>query len=388
LDVGLFYTGYNLENEHYKTVLDRCTEQARIAEEAGFHSLWIGEHHFGGEGLEIMPNPVLLHTWIAAQTQRIRLGLAAVIVTEWHPLRLAEDVAMLDHLSGGRVECGVGRGITSRELSNLNPLNPDRRAGEERNWEIFLESVEILKKAWTEEAFVFHGKHYDYPRPGVQDSYSHFMPRNPVWRSETGEYIGMSIVPKPYQQPHPPLWNVVDKTPGFKIAAEQGLKPITWLRSPQALVESFETYREAASRVQGRELRLGEQCGLMRTCFVAERMDEARRIAEPAVEMLYRDYLGGLRGRDIYAEPGETLSDAELAKPWFDFLDDRDHLLVGTPEYVAEKIAKQHELAGFDLLLAFIWLPGLDYSDVLRSTELFAEEVMPLLQREKIVARA
>jgi alkanesulfonate monooxygenase SsuD/methylene tetrahydromethanopterin reductase-like flavin-dependent oxidoreductase (luciferase family) len=147
----------------------------------------------------------LLHTWIAAQTKRIRLGLAAAIVTEWHPLRLAEDVAMLDHLSEGRVECGVGRGITSRELANLNLLNADRRADEGRNWGIFLESVEILKKAWTEDPFVHRGEFYDFPRPGVQDSYTHFTERNPGWRSITGEYIGMSIQPKPFQQPHPPL---------------------------------------------------------------------------------------------------------------------------------------------------------------------------------------
>jgi alkanesulfonate monooxygenase SsuD/methylene tetrahydromethanopterin reductase-like flavin-dependent oxidoreductase (luciferase family) len=193
----------------------------------------------------------------------------------------------------------------------------------------------------------------------------------------------MSIQPKPFQQPHPPLWNVVDKTPGFEIAAKQGLKPITWLRSPKSLVESYETYRNAASAIQGCELRLGEQCGLMRTCFVANTMEEARRIAEPAVELLYRDYLGGIRGRDVYAEPGETMSDTDLAKPWFDFLDERDHLLVGTPAYVAEKIALQHELAGFELLLAFLWLPGLDYADVLRSMELFLEEVAPLFQQKK-----
>ncbi|MEE9247201.1 MAG: LLM class flavin-dependent oxidoreductase, partial [Dehalococcoidia bacterium] len=244
--------GYKLP---YRRLLTDLVEETLAVEEAGYHAVWLGEHHFGGEGFDIIPNPITIASNLAAETSRIRLGFAAVIVTQWHPLRIAEDIALLDQISEGRVECGVGRGIFPRELTNFNS-NADRR-DEEKNWRLFKETVQIMKKAWTEDPFRWEGEFYRYPHPGVQDSHS-WHPRNPDWRSESGEYIGMSIQPKPFQKPHPPLWNVVDKTPGFAVAAEMGLKPISWLRAREGLREAFGTYQEAASRVQGRQLGFGE----------------------------------------------------------------------------------------------------------------------------------
>lgn len=385
MKVGYFFTMYNFDHEPHKVIVDRALEQTLVAEQAGFHAVWMGEHHFGGEGWDVHPNPLMTAAYMAAQTSRIRLGLAAAIAPEWHPLRLAEDVAALDHFSDGRVECGVGRGITSRELSNLNLLNPDRRVDDARNWEIFLETVEIMRKAWTEDPFVFDGKYYKFPTPGVKDSYAGFYPRNPAWRAEDGEYIGMSIVPRPVQSPHPPLWITVDKTPGFITAAQHRLKPITWLRSKRALVDAFEVYRDAIAEHQGRELALGDECGVMRVCFVAPTMEEARRVAGPAAESLYRDYMGGLRSRDIYAEPGETLSEEEIAKPWFEFLEGRGHLFIGTPEVVVEKIQELQDSANPEHLLIANWLPGLTHEQMLASLSLFAQEVMPrIAPRERV----
>ena len=241
----------------YHQILSELSEQTRAIEQAGFDGIWLGEHHFGGEGFDCIPNPLMILSHLAAQTSTIRLGLAAVIIPQWHPLRIAEDVAMLDQLSGGRVECGVGRGIFPRELTNLN-IEADRR-DDDKNWRVFLETVEIMKKAWTEDPFSWDGEFHKFPHPGVQDSHAWY-PRDPRYRSDTGEYIGMSIQPKPFQSPHPPLWNVVDKTPGFAIAAEHGLKPMTWLRARNGLKEAFSTYQEAATRVNGRPMALGEDC--------------------------------------------------------------------------------------------------------------------------------
>src|SRR5215472_11529971 len=124
--LGYFFTMHSFDGASHADMVDFALEQTLAVEEAGFNTVWMGEHHFGGEGFDVHPNPVLTSAYFAAKTSMIRLGLAAVIAPEWHPLRLAEDIAALDQLSGGRVDCGVGRGITSRELSNLNLLNPDR----------------------------------------------------------------------------------------------------------------------------------------------------------------------------------------------------------------------------------------------------------------------
>ncbi|MQB01272.1 MAG: LLM class flavin-dependent oxidoreductase [Actinobacteria bacterium] len=379
MEFGYFFTMYNLDHRPYGKVMDRAAEQTVLAEQLGFDCVWSGEHHFGGEGYDIHPNPILTGTMLAAATERIRIGLAAVILPGWHPLRLAEDIAILDHYSGGRLECGVGRGITNREMSNLSAFDVDRRYPE-TNWAIFLETLEILRRAWTDDPFRWDGDFYTFPRPGVKDSYADWYPRNPSWRSEDGEYVGMSIVPKPLQNPHPPLWNVLDSTPSFVVAAEQGLKPITWLRSEEALQECFAKYREVAAEVQGRSVGLGEDCAVLRVCFLAGTMQEARRIAEPAVERLFRDYIGGLRSRQIYAEPDETLSDEELARPWFDFLFDRGHLIVGTPEFAIERIHSMRERIGLENLLILSWLPGLEEADIRRSIEMFGDKVIPAFQ--------
>ena len=193
----------------------------------------------------------------------------------------------------------------------------------------------------------------------------------------------MSVQPKPLQTPTPPLWNVVDKTPGFVVAAELGLKPMTWLRARNGLREAFSTYQEAATRVNGRPMALGEDCALLRTTFVAETMEEARRIAEGPLNQLCK-YVGGVRARSIYLDPGEELTDEDNAKPWFDFLMDKDHILIGDPEFVAEKIRGIGREYQLESLLTLMAMPGLAHSDVMRSIELFAEKVMPLVEAPQV----
>ncbi len=363
-------------SQSYHEVLAQTTEQVQLAERLGFETVWISEHHFGGEGYDIFPNPIMVCMHLASRTSRIRLGLGAVILPEWHPLRLAEDLAFLDHSTLGRVECAVGKGITSRELSNLSPFHADRSDPEALE-AIFNESLDILRRAWTEDPFRYEGKYYTFPHPGVKDSYAAWHPTDERYRDASGTYLGMSIVPKPYQQPHPRLWLVGDSPATFIHAARLGLKPITWLRSHKALEESFEAYRAEASVVQDRELALGEDAALMRIVFVAPSKQQAREMIEPSVDRLYRDYLGGLRGRDIYAEPGETIPQSDLDKPWFDFLYDRGHLLVGTPDEVSEQILDLRHRVGLERLLVYTCVAEMDPGAILDSLALFGGTVAP-----------
>ncbi|MFL5846899.1 MAG: LLM class flavin-dependent oxidoreductase [Solirubrobacteraceae bacterium] len=371
------FTMDNPGNVHpYRTLLDMAMEQVLAVEEAGFGTIWQGEHHFGGEGFEINPNPLMAGAWIASVTSRIRIGTGAVTPVFWHPLRLAEDIALLDQMSGGRLDCGVARGIQPREATNFN-LDGDRR-DEQRNWRFFLEIIDILKRAWTEEAFTYEGEFYRFPHPGVKDSAT-WHPRNPLWRSEDGEYIAMSIIPKPLQKPYPPMWNLLDKTPGFVVAAEQGFNVITWLRSREGLREVMTTYRDALTESTGTPAQAGDGFSLMRCVYVAETMEQARAEAEPLIEQLY-SYVGGVRSRELFANPGEKLTDEEQTGPWYDFLFDREHLFIGTPESVTEQIRHLRDEYGMRRLVTWMWLPGLTQEQVMRSLELFANEVMPNLQ--------
>ncbi|MEQ1524839.1 MAG: LLM class flavin-dependent oxidoreductase, partial [Aestuariivirga sp.] len=117
---GYFSNTVNRQNKPYGTVMREQIDLAQYLDREGWDSVWYTEHHFSYEGFEVVPNPVLMSTWTAAHTKRLRIGQAANIITFWHPLRFAEDIAMLDHMSGGRIEVGVGRGIYGREALQLN----------------------------------------------------------------------------------------------------------------------------------------------------------------------------------------------------------------------------------------------------------------------------
>jgi alkanesulfonate monooxygenase SsuD/methylene tetrahydromethanopterin reductase-like flavin-dependent oxidoreductase (luciferase family) len=357
----------------YGELLDMATEQILHLDESGFGTLWQGEHHFGGEGFEINPNPILAGAYVAGITKNLRIGTGAVTPPFWHPIRLAEDLALLDQMSKGRLDIGVARGIQPREATNFN-LDGDRR-DEAKNWRFFLEQLDIVKKAWTEEAFSYDGEFYKFPHPGVKDSATWY-PRNPLWRSEEGEYIGMSIIPKPFQKPYPSMWNLLDKTPGFTTSAEERMNVITWLRSREGLREAMDAYQEALTETLGRPALRGEGVSLMRMVYVAETDEQAEAESRQLIEDLY-NYVGGVRPRGMFANPDEKLTDEEQTGSWWKFLYPREHLFIGSPETVRQQLEHLYSEYGVDRVVLWSWIPGLTQEQVMRSNKLFVDEVMP-----------
>ena len=166
MDFGYFA---NISNpglvRSYGQILNEVRDLSVTIEDAGWDSIWFTEHHFGHEGFEVCPNPIMLCTDIAARTSRIRLGQAANIVTFWNPLRFVEDIAVLDHMSNGRVEVGIGRGVYGREASNLNK-DADLK-DQAKNFRLFAETVELMKKAWTQDFISHQGEFFTYSEPGL-----------------------------------------------------------------------------------------------------------------------------------------------------------------------------------------------------------------------------
>src|SRR5262245_47545609 len=140
----------------YSELVEEMRERAQACERAGMDIYWIPEHHFSIWGRELLGNPLLMAADLAARTKKIRIGLGAAIITFWHPLRLAEDLALLDHLTDGRLEVGVGRGNYGLEAANLNPAaDPNKRA---TNVKVFLETLEVVRTALTEDRFAHRGE--------------------------------------------------------------------------------------------------------------------------------------------------------------------------------------------------------------------------------------
>ena len=350
-------------------LLDNLRQQTILAEELGFEAIWLGEHHFTPFGVGDLPNPILLGADLAARTSRIRIGQMANIATWWHPIRLAEDLAILDNMSGGRLEVGFGRGIWPYEGPQFHP-NADPRNDME-NRELFQETVEIVRKIWSNEYFAHQGSNYTFPAPDT--AFSHpSLAADPAWQD--GNHVTkLRVTPRPYQNPHPPLWMTVSTDRSVTTAAEMGLKACYWQPPPLRIRQRMELYAEVRTNLEGRPFRLGEDQAVMRSTYVAPSMEEARRDAERGImsAFIFND---PFRGRQVFTNPGEDL-DPEVKLDW-DFLEPRT-LLVGSPDNVAEKIQELQEVCNLGYLLVEFAHSGIPQRKTLRNLENFATKVMP-----------
>ena len=265
---GLFHNLHDLTRQRdYADLLDELRELAAICDETDFDVFWMPEHHFSVWGRELLPNPLMTAVDLAARTKRIRIGLAAAIVTFWHPLRAAEDIALLDQLSGGRVEIGFGRGNYGLEASNLNPeANPNDQA---KSKLVFDEAVSVIKAALTQERFSFKGQVYQFPAPGFRADRAHTVNDPDYIDPRTGELIKLSIYPRARQQPLP-MWEVVNSLDSIQHAARQDLGIIMWRPPVAALRERLRVYRDTLREATGKDLPPGARAAIMRDTFVAD----------------------------------------------------------------------------------------------------------------------
>ena len=350
-------------------MLDNLRQQTVLAEELGFEVMWLGEHHFGPYGIGDLPNPILLGADLAARTSRIRIGQMANIAPWWHPIRLAEDLAILDNLTEGRIEVGFGRGIWPYEGPQFHANADPRKDAENR--ELFRETIEVVRKIWSDEYFSHQGENYSFPADNTVFSHPSYPP-DPAWQD--GERVTrLRVTPRPYQKPHPPLWMTVSTDRSVTTAAELGLKACYWQPPPLRIRQRMELYAETRSKLEGRPFSLGEDQAVMRSTYVASSMEDARRDAEAGImsSFIFND---PFRGRQVFTNPGEELSD-DVRLDW-DFLEPRT-LLVGSPDHVAEKIQELREVCSLECLLVEFAHGGIPQRKILRNLENFATRVMP-----------
>ena len=357
------------ESTNAADMLDNLRQQTMLAEELGFECMWLGEHHFGPYGVGDLPNPILLGADLAARTSTIRIGQMANIAPWWHPIRLAEDLSILDNMTRGRIEVGFGRGIWPYEGPQFHP-NADPRKDRE-NRELFRETVEIVRQIWSDTYFSHTGANYSFPAEGTVFSHPSFPP-DPAWQE--GEAVTrLRVTPRPYQQPHPPLWMTVSTDNSVTTAAEMGLKACYWQPPAARIRQRMELYAQVRSERDGRPFMLGEDQAVMRSTYVASSMEEARRDAEAGIMSAFT-YNDPFRGRQVFTNPGEEL-DPDVKLDW-DFLEPRT-LLVGSPDNVIEKIQELQEVCNLGNLLVEFTHPGLPLAKTLKNLENFATRVMP-----------
>lgn len=335
-------------------VFRREIEQMAWTEELGFDSIWLTEHHFIEYGLSV--SPAVLAAAVAMRTQRVRIGLAAAILPFHDPVRLAEEMAMVDILCGGRLDVGVGRGNRPVEFEGY-------RVPQIENRERFEEALAIMIGVWTRERFSYAGRHYAIPE--------------------------VRVIPKPLQQPHPPLYVVCTSPDTIEATALRGLPMLnSWLRGPiDQLVSQREAYLKAcqkAGRTDVETASLMGRWGVSRHIYVAPTDALAQAEAKDA-EMWYQEALRRfLIPDDIdrvhpLLQPGFRTMKERLAKITWDQLV-AETVAFGSPDTVAARIDQLRRL-GVGEVLCWMNFGGLPQERVRRSMELFAREVMPRFRR-------
>lgn len=374
------------QRRDYSDLVSEMRQRAQACDDAGMDIFWVPEHHFSIWGRELLSNPLLMAADLAARTKRIRLGLGAAIITFWHPLRLAEDLALLDHLTDGRLEIGVGRGNYGLEAWNLNPLADPNKP--EMNLKVFLETLAVVRKALAEERFSHKGDIYQFPAPGFSADKAHTVNDPAYVDPATGDLIKLSIYPRPKQRPLPPMWQMVSEAhDAVRGAAALDMGIVMWRPSVGELKLRLKIYKEAHDTAFGGNIPIGSKTAVVRDTFVADSEAEARRIAEDAC-------MGSLnfanwRGPRIYLDPGKTLPAEEEAalrkRLTYDFVAPRS-LFFGSPEQVTDKIVELARKTGIDHLMFKCGWPGLAHEHTMRCLKRLSEEVLPKV-RERLETR-
>jgi alkanesulfonate monooxygenase SsuD/methylene tetrahydromethanopterin reductase-like flavin-dependent oxidoreductase (luciferase family) len=317
---------------------ERVTEWAQLAEDLGYDSVWFAEHHFSSYGY--IPNPLMMAIKIAQVTSRIRLGTAVLVLPFWNPLRVAEDIAMTDQLTQGRLDVGVARGYQPYEFARFGIDMADNRERTD-------EALEVLLRALTEDGFEFHGNYHDIP--------------------ET------TIFPKPYQKPSPPIWLAAHTSESFEIAARLGLKSIT-TNSGRAIDQLEEGWAAFLAARQAYGLEGPADFAVQQQLCVAPSDEEARSQME---HFLYAQrQVGHLRAGTQHVVKGYSKPLALEGEPTLDELFER-RTLSGSPATVRAKLDAYRHVCGITALNCTFQLGAMEPETVTRSMRMFAEDVMP-----------
>src|SRR5579859_796978 len=337
LNFGTFLLMQSPSAQSSEEMYARAIEHAQQAEALGFRNIWLAEHHFSTYGY--VGRPVQLATYLAARTTRIRVGTAVIVVPLHHPLVIAEEIATLDVLSGGRCDIGLGRGYQYYEFERLGLELDSARA----RWS---EAIDIIETALCGEPFSYHGQLFDIP--------------------ET------SVFPVPVQKPHPPFWVTAQSPESVEATVRRGFNLLTG--GFGVPVERMAEFRQLFDRLVA-EVRPAcpPEVGVQRAVYVTDDAEDARDAAEHArwnmrVTLSLRNHYEKVDRGHAVAVPMPT------REPSTDELLDR-FIVVGDPDTVIRQIQRIQELVGISHFNCSFWFGDMDQRRVLKSMQLFAREV-------------
>jgi alkanesulfonate monooxygenase SsuD/methylene tetrahydromethanopterin reductase-like flavin-dependent oxidoreductase (luciferase family) len=336
---GLFYEWPNPGLRDWRRLFEEGIEQIQYAEELGYDFVLIAEHHFSNYGNS--PAPLLQAMHIADRTRRIRIATAALVLPIWQPLRLAEEVAVLDNLSDGRFICGIGRGYQPHEFARFGVTPEESRTR-------FTECLDILKLAWTSTtSFTYAGDYFSVPHETV------------VW-------------PKPRQQPYPPLWVAGTSPDTIKLAAAHDIAPITTgFLGPAGIRDTTALWVQERVAL-GRPIDTLE-LGIQAITHLADTDAEARdHLHYPRWQNRAGRALNRSDVRDGCVQPGPYEGEPDEERFF-------NSIYYGSPATIERKL-RGLAAAGATFISQWMMIGGMEHEKVMRSIRLMGEEVLPALR--------
>lgn len=295
-----------------EVVYERALERIEIMDKTGYDAVWLAEHHF--TDYSVCPSVHLMGMHVAARTRNLRIGTAVSLAALYHPLRLAEEVALLDVLSGGRVNWGAGRGFDPVEFKAFG-IPPDESA------ERFREAVDIVVAAWENDRLTWQGKHWSFDE--------------------------VEVLPKPRQQPHPPVWVAASSLPAIDWAAERGYTIMMDPHSTHGDIAHKRQHYAAALEGHGHSS-ANREIPMARFIAVAESEEQAEEIARNGAAWTVRSYFNPSKAAGFPKKADRLIVDKK-ADPVQRYLD--GVAIYGTPEKVIDQLQQLREEMALDYLL-------------------------------------
>jgi alkanesulfonate monooxygenase SsuD/methylene tetrahydromethanopterin reductase-like flavin-dependent oxidoreductase (luciferase family) len=348
VELGLFFEFYLRPDASHAEAFEEAFSQIEFADRLGLDSIWLAEHHFS-PGRSVLSSPLMIANAVANRTRHVRVGTAVEVLPLGNPIRLAEEVATLDHLSNGRFEFGIGRSGSPTGYVGYNIPYTESRAR-------FYETLEVIRRAWTQDRFSFKGDFFNYEN--------------------------VCVVPKPLQNPHPPIRNAATSAVTFSISAKMGLPIFIGVRGRSDLVqERVEIYRSEWNEA---EHSTKPDVALRIPVYVADTMEKAQSEPKESTLNFFKNTVATLN----FPVPG--LSDEEnrervdrgerMKRISYEEILETD-TVYGTPEFVTDRLLQLQEEFGLSSVIAEVTFGGIIPRDnIENSIKLLAEKVAPKLR--------
>lgn len=349
MDFGLFFQLPCASNQLVSNRYSETIQQAQLADNLGFSTVWLAELHFNPR-FSVMPAPLLVGSAIAQITSKINIGTAVNLLPLHHPIRLAEETATLDVISNGRAVFGIGRGSIPTHFEGYSiPISQSR--------DRFIESLEIILRAWTEEELTFEGDYYGT--------------------------TNLRVVPKPYQIPHPPVYIAANSPETFKLVGKLGhnILATPLIATTKGVMNGLKTYRTQFSDISVGTS--GGKIAINLPVYVDKNRDKAKNDVRQTMKN-YIDALNEMRDSSAREREAQVLAKDVTRRDRSDLTPDRiiqEYAAVGDPEECIETIEKFKETFGPQEIMCWFNIGGLlPHEDVVRSMTLFAEKVAPYFE--------